>query len=46
MKKWSLKRPSIFLVLSLDAIRETSIRIERLYEALDLFSLPKACFEE
>ena len=30
----------------LDAIRETSIRIERAYEALDLFSLPKACFEE
>jgi hypothetical protein len=30
----------------LDAIRETSIRIERVYEALDLFSLPKACFEE
>jgi hypothetical protein len=29
-----------------DAIRETSIRIERFYEALDLFSLPKACFEE
>lgn len=28
-----------------NAIRETSIRIERLYEALDLFSLPKACFE-
>ncbi len=31
---------------ALDAIRETSIRIERAYEALDLFSLPKACFEE
>lgn len=30
----------------LDAIRETSIKIERAYEALDLFSLPKACFEE
>jgi len=30
----------------LDAIKETSIRIERAYEALDLFSLPKACFEE
>jgi hypothetical protein len=30
----------------LDVIRETSIRIERCYEALDLFSLPKACFEE
>jgi len=30
----------------LDAIRETSVRIERLYEALDPFSLPKACFEE
>ena len=29
-----------------DAIRETSIKIERLYEGLDLFSLPKACFEE
>jgi hypothetical protein len=31
---------------ALDTIRETSIRIERAYEALDLFSLPKACFEE
>ena len=30
----------------LDVIRETSIKIERFYEALDLFSLPKACFEE
>ena len=30
----------------LDAIREASIKIERCYEALDLFSLPKACFEE
>ena len=29
-----------------DVIRETSIKIERFYEALDLFSLPKACFEE
>jgi hypothetical protein len=29
----------------LDVIRETSIKIERFYEALDLFSLPKACFE-
>lgn len=29
----------------LDAIRETSIRVERFYDALDLFSLPKACFE-
>jgi len=32
--------------LTLDAIRATSIKIERLYEALNLFSLPKACFEE
>lgn len=31
---------------SLDAIRETSIRIERLYEALDLSILQRACFEE
>jgi len=30
----------------LDVVMETSIKIERLYEALDLFSLPKACFEE
>ena len=30
----------------LDAIREASIKIERCYEALELFSLPKACFEE
>jgi len=30
----------------LDVIRETSIKIERFYEALDLFRLPKACFEE
>ena len=29
-----------------DVIRETSIKVERFYEALDLFSLPKACFEE
>lgn len=31
---------------ALDAIRETSIRVERFYDALDLFSPPKACFEE
>lgn len=31
---------------ALDAIRETSIRVERFYDALDLFSLPNACFEE
>jgi len=31
---------------ALDSIRETSIRIERLYEALDLSVLPQACFEE
>jgi hypothetical protein len=30
----------------LEAIRESSIRIERAYEAIDLFNLPKACFEE
>ncbi len=30
----------------LDTIKETSIRIERVYETLDLFSLPKACFEK
>jgi hypothetical protein len=30
----------------LHAIRETSIKIERHYEALDLISFPKACFEE
>jgi len=29
-----------------DVIRETSIKVERFYEVLDLFSLPKACFEE
>jgi hypothetical protein len=29
----------------LDVIRETSIKIERFYEALDFFGLPKACFE-
>jgi hypothetical protein len=27
-------------------IKELSIKIERLYDGLDLFSLPKACFEE
>jgi len=30
----------------LDVIRETSIKIERFYEVLDLSSLPRACFEE
>jgi hypothetical protein len=30
----------------LDVIRETSINIERFYEAFDLVNLPKACFEE
>jgi hypothetical protein len=29
----------------LDVIRETSIKVERFYEALDLSGLPKACFE-
>jgi hypothetical protein len=29
----------------LEVIRKTSIKIERFYEALDLFALPKACFE-
>lgn len=33
-------------VLTFHAIRETSIKIERFYEALDLSGLPKACFEE
>jgi hypothetical protein len=27
-------------------IKELSIKIERMYDGLDLFSLPKACFEE
>jgi hypothetical protein len=27
-------------------IRELSVKIERLYDGLDLASLPKACFEE
>jgi hypothetical protein len=27
-------------------IKELSIKIERIYDGLDLFSLPKACFEE
>jgi hypothetical protein len=27
-------------------IKELSVKIERSYEALDLPSLPKACFEE
>ena len=30
----------------LRTIKELSIKIERLYDGLDLFSLPKACFEE
>ena len=30
----------------LRTIEELSIKIERLYEGLDLFALPKACFEE
>jgi hypothetical protein len=30
----------------LEKIKELSIKIERLYDGLDLFSLPKACFEE
>jgi hypothetical protein len=30
----------------LKTIKELSIKIERIYEELDLFSLPKACFEE
>ena len=30
----------------LKKIRELSIKIERIYDGLDLFSLPKACFEE
>jgi len=28
-----------------DKIKETSVKIERVYDALDLFSLPRACFE-
>ncbi len=27
-------------------IKELSVRVERLYDGLDLFALPKACFEE
>jgi hypothetical protein len=30
----------------LRTIKELSVKIERLYDGLDLFSLPKACFEE
>jgi len=30
----------------LKKIKELSIKIERIYDGLDLFSLPKACFEE
>jgi hypothetical protein len=30
----------------LRTIKELSVKIERLYEGLDLFALPKACFEE
>jgi hypothetical protein len=29
-----------------EAIKEVSVKIERFYEDLDFFSLPKACFEE
>jgi hypothetical protein len=29
----------------LEEIKEVAIRIERIYDGLDLFSLPKACFE-
>jgi len=28
------------------AIKELSVRVERLYDGLDLYTLPKACFEE
>jgi hypothetical protein len=27
-------------------IKELSIKIERIYDGLDLFSLPRACFEQ
>jgi hypothetical protein len=30
----------------LRTIKELSVKIERLYDGLDLFALPKACFEE
>lgn len=30
----------------LEKIKEIAIRIERIYDGLDLFSLPRACFEE
>lgn len=29
-----------------EKVKEVSVRIERFYEGLDLFGLPKACFEE
>ncbi len=40
--KTALLIPELFL----RTIQELSIKIERLYDGLDLFSLPKACFEE
>jgi hypothetical protein len=30
----------------LKKIKEVSIKIEKIYDRLDLFNLPKACFEE
>jgi len=30
----------------LRTIKEITVKVERLYDGLDLFSLPKACFEE
>jgi len=30
----------------LETIKELSLKIERLYDGLDLFSLPRGCFEE
>jgi len=39
--KTTLLLPEPFLRM----IRELSVRIERLYEGLDLQNLPKACFE-
>jgi hypothetical protein len=40
------KAPLIIPEPLLRTIKELSVKIERLYDGLDLFALPKACFEE